>query len=155
MKTPFPLIVISVTILISCQQQSNEPPSQEEVITEFKKQFNQFYETYAAADISFVDAFTEDAISMDTNGELMTGRDAYRDAMVQMFSTYEIDLLNYTDPGIVYSADQIVSYNDYEELFIHKESGDTTHVHGTWLGIWQKENGEWKVKMNTFHTKAN
>jgi len=139
-------------ILISCQQ-PNDSPSQEEVITEFKEQFNQFYETYAAADISFVDAFTEDAISMDTNGELMTGRDAYREAMIGMFDTYDIDLLNYTEPGIIYSPNQIVSYNDYEELFIHKESGDTTHVHGTWLGIWQKENEDWKVKLSTFHTK--
>ena len=153
MKSPLILIVFCAAILITCQQQTNDLRSQEEVITEFKEQFNQFYETYAAADIAFVDAFTEDAISMDTNGELMTGRDAYREAMVQMFNTYDIDLLNYTEPGIVYSPEQIVSYNDYEELFIHKESGDTTHVHGTWLGIWQKENEDWKVKMSTFHTK--
>ena len=153
MKTQFIFILLVATILISCQQQSFDHPPLEEVITEFKEQFNQFYETYAAADIAFVDAFTEDAISMDTNGELMRGRDAYREAMIQMIDTYDIDLLNYTEPGIVYSPEQIVSYNDYEELFIHKETGDTTHVHGTWLGIWQKENDDWKVKMSTFHTK--
>ena len=152
MKSLRLLIILGTTILVSCQQPNNSP-SQEEVSTEFKEQFNQFYETYADADITFVDAFTEDAISMDTNGDLMTGRDAYRDAMVQMFETYDIDLLNYTEPGIVYSPEQIVSYNDYEELFIHKETGDTTHVYGTWLGIWQKENNDWKVKMSTFHTK--
>ena len=152
MKSLRLLIILCTMILISCQQ-PNDSPSQEEVITEFKEQFNQFYETYAAADIAFVDAFTEDAISMDTNGALMTGRDAYREAMIGMFDTYDIDLLNYTEPGIVYSQGQIVSYNDYEELFIHKSSGDTTHVHGTWLGIWQKENEDWKVKLSTFHTK--
>jgi ketosteroid isomerase-like protein len=145
--------ILFVFIFISCQQQSNNPPLQEEAITGFKAQFNQFYETYAAGDISFVDVFTEDTIAMDTNGELMTGREGYREAMIQMFDTYDIDLLNYTEPGIVYSPEQIVSYNDYEELFIHKETGDTTHVNGTWLGIWQKENEGWKVKMSTFHTK--
>jgi len=153
MKSVSFCIILSALFSISCQQQSSDPPPQEEVITEFKKQFNEFYETYASADISFVDTFTEDAISMDTNGELTTGRDSYREAMVQLFDTYEIDLLNYTDPGIVYSPEQIVSFNDYEELFIHKETGDTTRVHGTWLGIWQKVNDDWKVKMSTFHVK--
>jgi ketosteroid isomerase-like protein len=153
MKTASLCVILSLLFLISCQKEPSSPASQEEAITQFKKQFNLFYDTYSAADISFVETFTEDVISMDTNGELMTGRDAYRESMVQMFDTYEIDLLNYTEPGIIYSPDQIVTYNDYEELFIHKETGDTTRVHGTWLGIWQKENNEWKVKMNTFHTK--
>lgn len=146
-------IILCATIFVSCQQQANDPPSQQETITEFKKQFNQFYETYAASDISFVDSFTEDAISINTNGDLMTGRDTYQEAMNRMFDTYEIDLLNYTEPGIIFSPEQIVSYNDYEELFIHKESGDTTRVHGTWLGIWQKDNNDWKVKMSTYHIK--
>ena len=37
-----------------------------------------------------------------------------------------------------------MTYNTYEEYFIHKETGDTSHpqtitVLGTWMALWRKQ----------------
>ncbi len=147
------IFIIFSFLLLSCQSDSVDSRSQEQVLEEFTTQFNQFYETYSNADPSFLDMYADDVISIDTNGDRMRGSEPYRDAIIQMFDTYEIDLLDYTQPELVYSDGQIVSFNDYEELFITKSTGDTTRVEGTWIGVWQHDGEKWVVKMNTFHIK--
>lgn len=150
---PTVIIILITMSLISCAGIEKEQMSKEDVIAEFKEDFNNFYEIYANADPAFIDYYTDDVITMNTNGEITVGNETYREIWVENFKNYEIDLLEYTDPGIVYSEDQIVSYNDYDELFISKETGDTRRVQGTWIGVWQKQGDKWMVKMNTFHLK--
>lgn len=148
------ILILSASILLSsCLKTEQSQSNEEEVIADFLIRFNQFYETYARADIDFIDYYTHDVVTIDTNGKITKGSEVYRDAWTENFRNYEIDLLEYTKPGIVFSQDQIVTYNDYDELFIHKETRDTTRVQGTWIGVWQKIDNQWMVKMNTFHIR--
>lgn len=139
--------------LNSCVEKKQPQVNKDEVIESFLKDFNLFYNTYAKADIGFIDYYTDDVKTIDTNGNLTEGSEAYREVWTKNFEKYDIDLLEYTQPGIVFSYDQIVSYNDYNELFINKETGDTIRVEGTWIGVWQKVDEQWKVKLNTFHIR--
>lgn len=140
-------------LVISCRGEPKGESSAEETTREFIAQFNEFYETYSNADISFLEWYASDVVSIDTNGDQIIGREAYRDAIEQMFDQYEIDLLSYSEPDLFMSDSQIVSVNDYEELFISKSTGDTTRVAGTWIGVWQNDGERWVVSMNTFHLK--
>ncbi|MFN2394229.1 MAG: hypothetical protein ABR597_00930 [Bacteroidales bacterium] len=105
MKNLIPFALIFV--LIGCSNPAE--PSKEDIIAEFMLDFTEFYETYAQADIGFIDYYADDVITMDTQGEIITGNEMYREAWAENFKNYEINLLEYTEPGIVYSENQIVT----------------------------------------------
>lgn len=151
-----PLLVCPLLVAVAaCTGGAEQPaPTDEALRAGFNETFTQFYETYARADIGFVDYYTDDVITIDDAGEVTMGSAMYREAWTENFQQYTIDLLEYTKPQIVFSRDQIVSYNDYDELFISNETGDTTRVRGTWIGVWERTGDVWRVRLNTFHIKS-
>lgn len=151
MKYILPLLLLFT--LHACQSDTGNGPSDAEIIEDFKTHFFTFYETYADMNPDFVDYYAKDVINMDNKGEVMIGSETYRDVWTETFQKYEIDLLDYTDPEIIYSREQIVTYNDYDELFISMETRDTVRVRGTWIAVWKPVDDKWLVTMNTFHIK--
>lgn len=137
----------------ACNQTHDDTVSDEEVLSEFTDMFYEFYDTYGSGDIAFVDYYADDVITMDTEGEITSGNDSYREIWTENFKRVKIDKLEYTDPEIIYSRDMIVTYNNYDERFVFFETGDTTEVQGTWIAVWQKRDGDWKITMNTYHQK--
>lgn len=142
------------TLCFACSYESGDTQTEEQIIYEFTKEFYKFYDTYGEGDISFVDYYAEDVITMDNTGKIMTGSEKYREIWSDNFKKIKIDKLDYTKPEIIYSRDMIVTYNNYDERFIHLETGDTTEVKGTWIAVWKKKEGNWEVVMNTFHLEG-
>ena len=149
----FSLITICI-YFAGCIGQAEEAKSDEELINEFTVHFNEFYETYGDGDIAFVDYYAEDVISMDNSGKVTVGSEEYRDIWSENFKRVRIDKLEYTEPEIIFSRDMIFTYNNYDERFIYIETGDTTEVKGTWIAVWKPVKSEWKVVMNTYHTRG-
>ena len=116
--------------------------------------FMDLYEKYSAADISYTDYYEEQVIRMDGKGQVKLGKKEHVENQKQVYETYEVQMLDYSEPTILPSLDQVVTYNTYEEYFIHKERGDTSHVKGTWIAVWRKQDdGSWKLGMTTWHQK--
>lgn len=155
-KKTIKLLIIAglSTLWIACNNESRDIQTEEQIINEFTKEFYKFYDTYGEGDISFVDYYAENVVTMDNTGEIMTGSEKYREIWSENFKVIKIDKLDYTKPEIIYSRDMILTYNNYDERFIHLETGDTTEVRGTWIAVWKKREGNWKVVMNTFHLEG-
>lgn len=132
---------------------AQEVQTDEEILEEFTEVFYEFYEIYKSSDIAFVDYYSEDVQSMDNTGEVVVGSADYKDIWAKNFSEMKITKLDYTAPEILFSRDMMVTYNDYDEEFTDHKSGEVTGVRGTWLAVWKKVDGDWKVVMNTFHLK--
>lgn len=139
--------------LSGCIQIKTERATDEQVLEEFTDVFYEFYETYKASDIAFVDYYAEDVISMDNSGEVVIGSQDYRADWTQRFSEMKISKLDYTAPEIIFSRDMMTTYNDYDEEFTDLETGEVSGVKGTWIAVWKKLDGKWKVVMNTYHLK--
>lgn len=150
----FTLLFAALLFFTNCSKETKDHKSEEEILEEFTEQFYEFYDTYGDGDISFVDYYSDDVISMDNTGEVTIGNENYREIWTENFKRVRIDKLDYTDPEIIFSREMIFTYNKYDERFIYTESGDTTEVRGTWLAVWKPINDEWKVVMNTFHSNS-
>lgn len=146
-------ILIFLIFLGSCENSGSSSPTEQEILADFTEQFYEFYETYKNGDISFVDYYAEDVLSMNNKGEVEKGSASYRQIWAENLEKLKIDKLDYTAPEIIFSKDMILTYNDYDERFIDLENGDSTEVRGTWIAVWKKFDTEWKVVMNTFHLK--
>jgi len=89
---------------------------------------------------------------MGTDGTYEIGKDVFKQGWIESAEKFDMVLLNYSQPTVLVGQDQVVTFNTFDELFINKETRDTTEVHGTWLGVWKKqEDGSWKLRMTTWH----
>jgi ketosteroid isomerase-like protein len=149
MKLIFGYLFPVFLVFISCSPKHDE----EKIKEDFVVQFNEFYKLYGSNSTEFVDYYAEDVITMDDKGKVTVGREEYRESWAGVLARYEIDLLEFTAPEILFSPGQIVSYNDYDEYFISKETGDSIRGRGTWIAVWQRKGNKWRVKMNTYHLK--
>ena len=145
-------LIIGITALFAgCAVESS--PTEAEIEQEIIKTFNELYEAYAGMDVDKFSAFyKEDVIRMGTSGSHRIGRESFVEHWKNSFANTEMVLLDYSQPTILVGKDQTVTFNTYEELFIDRETRDTTFADGTWIGIWQKQEDEsWKLRMTTWH----
>ena len=150
MRTRY-LILLTSFLTLGCQQQKVQ--SEEEIKAEITALFNGLYEDYEAFDVDkFTGYYQDDVIRMGTDGTYEIGKDIFKQGWLESAENYDMVLLDYSQPTVLSSQDQVVTFNTYHELFIEKATQDTTEVHGTWIGVWKKqEDGSWKLRMTTWH----
>ena len=145
------LLFLLFMLLISCK--NNEVQSDKMIETEIIKLFNNLYEDYKVFDVDkFTSYYQDDVIRMGTDGTYEIGKEVFKQGWIETAEKFEMVLLDYSQPTVLVGQDQVVTFNTYDELFINKETRDTTKVNGTWIGIWKKqEDGSWKLRMTTWH----
>ena len=145
------LFLILAVLIIGCNE--SEVQSDKEIESEITKLYNNLYEDYRAFDVDkFTNYYQDDVIRMGTDGTYETGKDIFKKGWIESAEKFDMVLLDYSKPTVLVGQDQVVTFNTYDELFINKETRDTTEVHGTWIGIWKKqEDGSWKLRMTTWH----
>lgn len=146
------LILIIALALISFGCENQPKAEQADSKAEVKKAWEELYEYYGAGDMRFTDYYQDDVLRMGTNGEYKTGKKVFKEGWQKYYEENEVKLLDYSEPTILESDDQSVTFNTYKEIFIDKESRDTTYVEGTWIAVWKKqEDKSWKIRMTTWH----
>lgn len=146
------LLMALLFITISCNQ--NNAVNEEKIKTEVGKAWKGLYNDYENANISFTDYYQEDVIRMGTDGGYEVGKEIFKKGWVDHYKDNEVQLLAYSQPTILPSRDQAVTFNTYDEIFINKQTQDTTFVKGTWVAIWKRQqNGSWKICMSTWHNE--
>lgn len=138
--------------LFACQHRE-KPQSLDEIESEITETFNNLYRDYKKFDVeAFTSYYQDDVIRMGKDGKYEVGKDVFRKGWYESAEKYDMVLLDYSQPEILASQDQVVTFNTYDELFIKKDTRDTTRIHGTWIGIWKKQaDGSWKLRMTTWH----
>ena len=144
------LLILLAFIALSCNQE--EPLTEEEIKDEVKTAWKGLYSDYENGDLNFINYYVDDVIRMDTDGSYKVGKDVFKKSWEEYYEENEVEILDYSEPTILPSQDQAVTFNTYEEIFVNKESNDTTLVEGTWIAIWKRQADEsWKVRMSTWH----
>lgn len=144
------LILTIAMVLLGCENQPKIEPSDSKV--EVKKAWEALYEHYANGDLRFTDYYQDDVIRMGTTGEYRTGKKVFKEGWQKYYEENEVKLLDYSQPTILESQDQSVTFNTYKEIFIDKETRDTTYVEGTWIAVWKRQDDKsWKIRMSTWH----
>lgn len=136
---------------MGCETRTDK--STEEIEKEFRVVFEDFYEKYESEDLGFVDYYSDDVIRLGPSGQYTKGVEDFRKTWVERIENDSFDLLGFGEPQLIVSREQVVSFNEFDEIFISPESGDTTRYTGTWVSVWQKQpDDQWKIKMTTWHS---
>lgn len=111
------------------------------------------YDEYSSGNLEKMLAYYEDdVIRVGTNGTIQQGNEEFRKNWERTYRENEVEILHYSQPTILMAADNVTTYNTYDEIFVSKESNDTTRVKGTWIAVWKKQqDGTWKARMTTWH----
>ena len=142
---------LTLLIFISCSEDKQQ--SSEEIKTEVINTLNKLYEGYSDSDLEeFTRYYQNDVIRMGTDGEYQKGKDVFIENWTKTYEKYEVVVLDYSQPEVLVGQDQVVTFNNYDEMFIEKKTRDTTRIQGTWIGVWKKqEDDSWKLRMTTWH----
>lgn len=146
------LFIVFFPLLISgCNNE--EIQSEQEIEKEITELFNNLYQDYKVFDVDkFTSYYQDDVIRMGENGKYQVGKEIFKNNWIESSQKSDMVLLDYSQPTVLVGQDQVVTFNTYDELFIDKQTRDTTRVNGTWIGIWKKQDdGSWKLRMTTWH----
>lgn len=141
---------MSLVFVIAC----NTPePQQLSAEADILEAWNGLYETYTDGTLDeMLTYYQDDVIRMGQGGTTQIGKELFREGWERTYERYDVEILDYSQPEILMGQDQVVTYNTYDEIFISKETSDTTRANGTWIGIWKlQDDGFWKLRMTTWH----
>ncbi|MCB0661835.1 MAG: hypothetical protein KDC24_03770 [Saprospiraceae bacterium] len=149
------LILAFLFILHSCKEEhsvnDNAKTSDAEMIEIITKEVDSLYKVYERFDYGWMEFFAENyaAIYPDSKVQHMT-RDSLISQWKRIYSKYEVQLLDRGRPTIIPSEDMAISYNTFHEIFINKETRDTSDNTGTYIVTWKKQaDGSWKIVFET------
>jgi len=146
----YTLVILVLFLISGCneKQLSNE----EDIIKNVRTAWKGLYTSYENSDLSFINYYQDEVIRMNTDGEYKIGKDVFKKSWKEYYEKNYVKVLDYSDPTILPSNEQTVTFNTYKEIFVNKETLDTTLVEGTWIAVWKKQNdGNWKIRMSTWH----
>ena len=111
------------------------------------------YNEYSDGDLDeMLTYYEDDVIRMGASGTVQQGKEKFRENWEQTYRENEVKILDYSQPIILMASDHVVTYNTYDEIFVSKQTSDTTRITGTWIAVWKKqEDGTWKARMTTWH----
>lgn len=110
------------------------------------------YEVYSKGDQEFFKFYEDNFVRLDSKGNLTKGVSNPKQEWSEFMTTHALELLNYSQPEMIVGTDQVVTINDYEELFIQKEAQDTAYNRGVYVAVWSRqEDNSWKISMDTWH----
>lgn len=146
------LLLLVLVLLISCEEKMKNKEAAEDPQTEVLQEFNDMYEVYAQGDQEFFQFYEEDFVRLDSKGKITTGVSNPRQEWKEFMNTHSLKLLSYAQPEMIVSPDQVVTINDFEELFIQKEAQDTAYNRGVYVAVWSRQPDDtWKISMDTWH----
>jgi len=146
-------LLILIVLLANCQ--STNQDSTKQIESTVLKEIDGLYQDYTKSDLKWVEYYQDEytVISTDGSVKFKKAKDL-RDEWENIYNKYEVILRNHGQPTVLASQDQVIHYNTYDEIFIKRETRDTTVSLGTWIVVWKKqENNTWKINLETYHVK--
>lgn len=145
------LFILSLVLIVGCELSTNKNLEAEKAAV--LEAWTGLYEAYSAGNLEeMLTYYEDDVIRMGTSGTIQKGKEKFRKGWQENYRKNEVEILDYSNPTILMASDHVTTYNTYDEIFISKNTNDTTSVTGTWIAIWKKqEDGSWKARMTTWH----
>lgn len=95
-----------------------------------------------------VDFYTENAMRIDDDGKIYSGKDAIRALITAFPEEYIILKIENKAEDIKISGDLATVRGTFSGSSIYKESGDTINMEGVWVDICERQaDGLWKMSL--------
>lgn len=146
-----------VVLFFSCQEKKNQEPTKttpEPVLQALiKKHVDSLYTVYSRFDYDWIDFYEDPYTFIYPNSPVTINRtDSLRHHWKGLYEKYDVQLLERGEPTILTSEDMAISYNSFNEIFINKQTKDTTKNVGTYIVAWRRQpNNSWKIAFETLH----
>ncbi len=154
-KFHLPLIALLFTALVGCKNKPKLEPqpktSDAELTAIITKQVDSLYTIYERFDYDWIDFFADDYTAIYPNSPIkqMT-KESLKAQWERIYKKFDVKLLHRGRPTVIPSEDMAISYNTYNEIFINKETRDTTKNVGTYIINWKKQpDNSWKIVFET------
>ena len=119
------------TILVGCKNESKLKPqpktSDTELTAIITKQVDSLCTIYERFDYDWIEFFADDYTAIYPNSPIkqMT-KESLKAQWERIYKKFDVKLLHLGRPTVIPSEDMAISYNTYNEIFINKETLDTT-----------------------------
>lgn len=142
------LLIIPVLSFSKMEEEENKVNPEKEVLEVFHK----MYDTYAKGNSDFFDYYEKDFVRVDGKGNIRKGVEKHIKEWNDFMEKYNLQVTKVDSPEMVIASDQVITINEYEELFIKKEEPDTIFNKGVYIAAWRKQpDDSWKISMDTWH----
>ncbi len=142
-------------LLFACEDRPQEPTnvntSAIEDIIEVK--IDSFYTVYERFDYDWIDFFEDEFTNVFPDTPIRKiSKDSTKAIWERIYNRYDVQLLERGKPSFITSQDMVISYNYFNEIFIHKATKDTIKNAGTYVVAWRrKANNDWKIVFESVH----
>ena len=118
-----------------------------------KKHVDSLYTVYSRFDYDWIDFYEDPYTYIYPDSPIEINRtDSLRQHWRGLYQNYEVKLLDRGEPTIIASEDMAISYNSFNEIFINKQTQDTTKNVGTYIIAWRRQpDHSWKIAFETLH----
>ena len=154
-KFYLPLIALLFTAFVGCKNEPKLEPqpktSDAELTAIITKQVDSLYTIYERFDYDWIEFFADDYTAIYPNSPIkqMT-KESLKAQWERIYKKFDVKLLHRGRPTVIPSEDMAISYNTYNEIFINKETRDTTKNVGTYIINWKKQpDNSWKIVFET------
>lgn len=155
MKNIKPYVYISLIFLVyvvfgcqnknKCEEKTKMSTSDLEALIETK--IDSFYTVYTRYNCDWIDYFEDEFTNVFPDTPIRkTTIDSTKALWRGIYNRYDVQLIDRGKPSFITSQDMVISYNDFHEIFIHKQTQDTTTIIGTYIVAWRKQaDNSWKI----------
>jgi hypothetical protein len=149
------LIFLSFTALIGCKNENKQVPepktSDSELTNIIIKQVDSLYEAYERFDYDWMEFYDDKYTAIYPGSPVQyMSKDSLKADWKRIYARYDVKLLSRGRPTVIPSEDMAISYNSFNEVFIHKETRDTIQNKGTYIVNWKRQPDDtWKIVFET------
>lgn len=148
------LLFLIIILSNECQPKKSKEDTENTIREEVLEEFNTMYDIYAEGTDEYFNFYEQDFVRVGTDGNMITGIEQPKKEWNKLLSQYHMKLINYGQPKMLIASGQVVTINSYEEIFVHKDTSDTTLVEGVYIATWRRQNNDsWKISMDTWHAE--
>ncbi|MDC6387828.1 hypothetical protein PP182_04005 [Maribacter sp. PR1] len=159
---PFPVFQVltaacAFLTITSCQEketiQENIRTPDAMLQTLIKEQVDSLYSVYSRFDYDWIDFYEDRFTAIYPESPVkLNSKDSLRAQWEGIYQDFDVQLLDRGQPNIIASEDMAISYNSFNEIFVNKQTRDTTKSTGTYIVAWRRQpNNTWKIAFETLH----
>lgn len=154
---PFVALTACLIFLSACEEQKvlekpqKTPDSELQAL--IKKQVDSLYAVYSRFDYDWIDFYEERFTAIYPESPVkLNSKDSLFAQWQEIYQDFNVELVNRGQPTIITSEDMAISYNSFNEIFVNKQTQDTTKSMGTYIVAWRRQSDDsWKIVFETLH----
>lgn len=143
------ILTLPVLLFVSCERAPEDTAEVRQAIEAIIKQYADAYNRGDAA--AFAALYTEEARLLPPNGPMIVGREAIQNSQQSDFDTGVSGDLQLTTLEVRVARDLAYEIGEYTST-IQPEEGEAIRDQGKYVGIWKRENGEWKLDVDIWNS---